>query len=130
MFYVFDYAITTSDVEASKKRLELDLTAGVVHQVDVLFQDGCNHQAHVQIFQGSFQCWPSNRGKSFRGNATAVSFREFYELTPGGADLYALIWGDGTIEDVEVIIQIGLLPRRIIQPMSFESLLAAAAGME
>jgi len=130
MFYVFDTPITTSDDEDAKIRLPMDLTAGVIHQVDVLFQDGCVHEAHVQIFQGNFQIWPTNRGNTLRGNATVVSFREFYELRPGSTDLHAKIWGDGTIDDVEVVIQIGLLPKAIIQPMSFEALLEAAAGMK
>jgi len=130
MFYVFDWPITTADIETNKKRLPMDLTAGIIHQVDVLFQDGCDHEAHVQIFQGNFQIWPSNRGKTLRGNATVISFREFHELAPGASDLHAMVWGDGTIDDVEVVIQIGLLPKAIIQPMSFEALLEAAAGME
>jgi len=130
MFYVFDHSVVTGDIDTSPKRLNLDLTAGVIHQVDVLFQDGCDHKAHVQIFQGGLQLWPSNRGKSLRGNATVVSFREFLELVTGATDLYALIWGDGVITGVEVIIQIGLLPKKIIQPMSFEELVTAAAGTE
>ena len=130
MFYVFDQPITTGDTDTDKIRLPMDLTAGVIHQVDVLFQDGCDHQAHVQIFQGNFQLWPSNRGKALRGNATVVSFREFHELVAGASDLHAMIWGDGTITGVEIVIQIGLLPKRIIQPMSFEALLEAAVGMK
>lgn len=129
MFYVFDQTITTSDIETAKINLPIPLTVGMIHQVDVLFQDGCNHAAQVQIFHGRFQVWPSNRGATLRGNATVVSFREFYELTPGRTDLYAMIWGDGAIDAVEVVIQIGLLPKRILQPMAFDELLAAAAGI-
>lgn len=129
MFYVFEQVITTSDIVTAKIKLDLLLTPGVIHQVDVLFQDGCDHEAHVQIWHGNFQVWPSNRGATLRGNATVVSFREFYELKEGGSDLRAFIWGDGTIDDVEVVIQIGSLPKRIIQPMAFEELLSAAAGI-
>lgn len=99
-------------------------------QVDVLFQDGCNHVEKVQIFDDNFQVWPSNRGEELRGNATVVSFREFYELTPGNTILTAKTWTTLTSDIKEVIIQIGLLPKRIIQPMAFEELLAAAAGIE
>jgi len=130
MFYAFDHLLLTAHDEDNKQTLPMDLAAGIIHQVDVLFQDGCNHDAHVQIFHGKFQLWPSNRGKTLRGNATVVSFREFYELTPGSTDLFALVWGDPAVNDVEVIIQIGLLPKRIIQPMSFDELLTAAAGIE
>jgi len=129
MFYAFDYTITTDDTITAKKKLDLKLTVGVIHQVDILFQDGCDHKAHVQIFRGGHQLWPSNRGSTIRGNATVVSFREFLELSSGDSDLIALVWGDGTIEAVDVIVQIGILSKKVLQPLSFEELLAAATGV-
>jgi len=129
MFYAFSHTITTADIITAKKRLDLKLTAGVIHQVDILFQDGCDHEANVQIFQGDHQLWPSNRGSTMKGNATVISFREFLELKSGVNELTAFIWGDGTITAVDVIIQIGLLPKKILQPLSFEELLAAAMGV-
>jgi len=130
MFYAFTHTITTADIITAKKELELKLTAGVIHQVDVLFQDGCDHEANVQIFQANHQLWPSNRDATLKGNATVISFRDFFELKPGSSELKALIWGDGTINAVDIIIQIGLLPKHVLQPLSFEELLAAAAGYE
>lgn len=129
MFYVFPHPEPGDDITTTKVRVPLILTAGVIHQVDVLFQADCDHKVHVQIFHGGFQVWPSNRDEDIRGNATVVSFREFYELKAGGTELTAHIWGDETIADVEVIIQIGLLPKRVLQPLSFEELLAAATGI-
>lgn len=122
--------MTTSDIITAKKELALKMTAGVIHQVDILFQDGCDHEANVQIFKGDHQLWPSNRGASMKGNATVISFREFLELKQGDNELTALIWGDGTIEAVDVSIQIGLLPKQVLQPLSFEELMAAATGIE
>ena len=129
MFYAFTHTITTADVITAPKELKLKLTAGVIHQVDILFQDGCDHEANVQIFHGDHQLWPSNRGSAIKGNATVVSFREFLELKSGVNELTAYIWGDGTITAVDVIIQIGLLPKKILQPLSFDELLAAATGV-
>lgn len=130
MFYAFRHTVDTSNSLDYPLELELELTAGVIHQVDVLFQDGCDHLVDVQIFHDNFQLWPSNRGGTLRGNATVVSFREFYDLVPGDTTLTAKIDADSSIDAVDVIIQIGLLPKRIIQPMAFEELLSAAAGME
>lgn len=127
-FYVFPHTVVTADTEASPHKEIIKLTAGVIHQVDVIFQDGSDHKAHVQIFHGGHQLWPSNRGKTMKGNATVVSFREFYELEPGESLLTGKIWGDGT-DLAEVLIQIGLLPKRILQPLSFDELLSAASGM-
>ena len=129
MFYAFTHTITTADIITAKKRLDLRMTAGVIHQVDVLFQDGCDHEANVVIFRGDHQLWPSNRGSTMKGNATVISFREFLELHPGDNELTAFIWGDGTIDAVDVIIQIGLLPKKVLQPLSFDELLAAAMGI-
>ena len=128
MFYSFKHTVTTGNIISAPAEVELKLTAGVIHQVDILFQDGCNHEANVQVFQANYQVWPSNRGGSMVGNATVISFREFFELEPGLSELTAKIWGDGTIKDVDVIINIGLLPKRVLQPLSFEELLKAATG--
>jgi len=129
MFYAFTHTITTADVITAKKQLNLKLTAGVIHQVDVLFQDGCKHEVNVQIFQGDHQLWPSNRGSTMKGNATVISFREFLDLKSGVNELTAFIWGDGTITAVDVIIHIGLLSKKVLQPLSFDELLAAAMGV-
>ena len=128
MFYTFSYTPDADDTAASPYELEMQLTAGVVHQVDVLFQNGCNHKEFIQVFNDNFQLWPSNRGEKLRGNATIVSFREFLELTPGNAKLTAKIWTT-LIEDFkEITISIGLLPKQVLQPLSFEELLKAAVG--
>jgi len=129
MFYVFSHTPIITEVAAAPKELDLRMQAGVIHQVDVLFQDGCNHEEFVQIWLAGMQLWPSNRGQKIRGNATVVSFREFYELKVGSSLLTAKIWTTLSESFKEVIIQIGLLPKKAIQPLSFDDLLAAAKGM-
>lgn len=128
MFYAFSYTPVITDTEAAPHVLILALTAGVIHQVDVLFQSGCSHKIFVQIFCAGHQLWPSNRGEKLRGDATVVSFREFYELTSGRNDLTAKIWTTLTADFKEIILQIGVLPKAVLQPLSFNELLAAAAG--
>ena len=130
MFYAFSYTPNAGDTEANPHDLKMQLTAGVVHQVDVLFQSGCNHEEFVRINDDNFQLWPLNRGEKLRGNATVISFREFYELSPGNSILTAKIWTTLSADFKEIIIQIGLLPKRVIQPLSFDELLSAATGME
>lgn len=130
MFYAFSLELPTSHAADTVYKLDMKLTAGVIHQVDVLFQDECDHKQHIQIFHANFQLWPSNRGGNLRGNATVISFREFYEIASGDPPLTAHFWYDSSQTWKEVIIQIGLLPKRIIQPMNFEALLEAAAGLE
>lgn len=130
MFYCFDTAVAAANDADNKSEVEVHLAAGVIHQVDVLFQTGSSHHIHVQIWQANRQLWPSNRGETMRGNATVISFREFFELPPGNQLLTIIAWNDDSATETEVLVQIGLLPRKILQPLSFENLLEAAAGME
>lgn len=129
MFYAFSYTPDAGDTSANPHELKMQLTAGVIHQVDILFQSGCNHEEFIQVHDDNFQVWPLNRGEQLRGNATVISFREFYELEPGNTILTGKIWTTLSADFKEVIINIGILPKRILEPLSFEELLAAAAGI-
>lgn len=129
MFYVFSHTPDSGDTLAAPHVKDLKISDGVIHQVDVLFQNGCNHEEFVQIFDGGFQLWPSNRGEKLRGNATIISFRDFYELVPGRSILTAKIWTTLSGNFKEVIIQIGVLQKRILQPLSFDELIKAARGL-
>ena len=128
MFYVFSYTPDATDTKANPHKLEIKLTAGVIHQVDVLFQSGANHEEFVQIRRANLQLWPTNREEYLRGNATVISFREFVEIPAGGTILTAHFSTSLSSDFKEVLIHIGLLPKRVIQPLSFEELLSAAAG--
>lgn len=129
MFYIFSHTPDAGDVAATPYEITMHLASGVIHQVDVLFQDGCNHEEFVQIWQANLQLWPTNRGEYMRGNATVVSFREYYSLEPGSNILTAKVWSTLSSAWKEVIIQVGVLPSKILQPLSFEQLLAAAKGL-
>jgi len=130
MFYVFTCTPTADNSESSPETFELQLTAGVIHQVDVLFQSGCAHEEFVQLYDDNFQMWPSNRGETLRGDATVISFRDFYELKPGNTILTAKVWSTLGADWKEIIVQIGLLPKKVLQPLSFDELMAAAVGVE
>jgi hypothetical protein len=130
MFYTFDYTVTANDIVTAKHKLLMPVVTGVIHQVDVLFQSGCAHEVNVQIFDAISQVWPSNSGNSFRGDSTVISFREFYEIESEPAELIAYLWTTDTSVLFEVIIEIGILSKKILQPLSFDELLAAAAGYQ
>lgn len=128
MFYVFSYTPSASDTASSPHVLAMHLTAGIIHQVDVLFQSGCNHKIFIQIFDGNLQIWPTNRGEKIRGDATIISFREFYKMLPGDSFLRAHIWTTLTTDFKEIILQLGVLPKAALQPLSFDELIKAVKG--
>lgn len=125
MFYTYEVEAPASTGVGAVKEEEMSMSAGIIHQVDVLFPDTAEHAIAVQIFDASLQLWPSNRGAKIRGDATVVSFRDFYEMTVQNNILTAKAWRLSTGDAVSVFIHIGVLPRSVLQPFSLAELLRA-----
>ena len=130
MFYSKNITVTHGTTEATAEETELELSAGVVHQIDILFPVNANREVYVKIMDGGYQLIPTNRDDSIRANNTVISTREFYELIPGRNILIVKAWNVHAADDFLISVNIGILPRRILQPFSFQELLAAALGME
>ncbi|MDD2777562.1 MAG: hypothetical protein PHI16_01525 [Methanocellales archaeon] len=125
MFYAFPLTVAAGNTVNNKAIIQMPISAGVIHQVDILFPDGCDHNIRVQVFDQDFQLWPSNRNATIRGDATVVSFRDFVEITPDNNVLKGVAWWADTETAQTVFIHIGVLPREILQPFSLAELLRA-----
>lgn len=125
MFYAWPIVVAAGNVETNKSKIEMPMSSGIIHQVDVVFPDTCDHDIRVQIFDASFQLWPSNREGTIRGDAGVISFRDFYEMTPANNILTGLAWLTDASKASTIWLQIGVLPRDILQPFSLAELLRA-----
>ncbi len=125
MFYSFPITITAGNTVDNKATIEMPMSAGVIHQVDILFPDSANHNVRIQVFDASFQLWPSNRAGTIRGDASVISFRDFYELRSVNNTLSGVGWWEDEETALDIWVQIGVLPRSILQPFSLAELLRA-----
>lgn len=125
MFYSFELTAPISVGVGAKDEVEMSMSAGIIHQVDILFPDTADHNIAVQIWDANLQLWPSNRGATIRGDAAVVSFRDFYEMRSSNNILTAKAWRLTTGDAITVFVQIGVLPRSILQPFSLAELLRA-----
>lgn len=125
MFYTYDIEAPSSTGVGTEKSIEMEMSAGVIHQVDVLFPDTADHEIAVQISQGNLQLWPSNRGSTIRGDASAISFRDFFTMTSANNILTAKAWRLVTGDAVTIFVHMGVLPLSILQPFSLAELLRA-----
>jgi hypothetical protein len=125
MFYSWPIVVAAGNIESNKAEIEMSMSSGIIHQVDIMFPDTCDHDIRVQIFDASFQLWPSNRGGTVRGDAAVVSFRDFYEMTPANNVLKGFAWLTNADKAGTIWIHIGVLPRYILQPFSLAELLRA-----
>jgi hypothetical protein len=125
MFYSWPIVVTAENISSNKAKIDMDMSSGIIHQVDFVFPDTADHDIRVQIFDASLQLWPSNRDGTIRGDAGVISFRDFYELRPDNNTLTAIAWLTNTDKASTIWIQIGVLPRSILQPFSLAELLRA-----
>ena len=125
MFYSWPIEVKQANISTNKAKIDMPMASGIIHQVDIMFPDTCDHNIRVQIFDASFQLWPSNRNGSVRGDAAVVSFRDFYEMKAESNVLTGVAWGIGGAATITVWVHIGVLPRDILQPFSLAELLRA-----
>ncbi len=125
MFYAWPIVVAAGNIASNKAEIQMPMSSGIIHQVDLVFPDTCDHDIRVQIFDASFQLWPSNRDGTIRGDAGVISFRDFYEMTPANNVLKGVAWLTDTSKASTIWIQIGVLPRSILQPFSLAELLRA-----
>jgi len=118
MFYSFEIAVAAGNTVNNKKEIKMPMSAGIIHQVDVLFPDSADHNIRVQIWDRNLQLWPSNRSATIRGDATVVSFRDFYEIKADNNVLTAKAWWADAETAVTAFAHIGVLPRSVLQPFS------------
>lgn len=130
MFFSYNIDVTPLGSENNPVDTVVRLSAGVIHQIDVLFPVNANREVYVKIFHGGYQLFPSNRSGAIRANNTVISTREFYDLIPGANTLTIRAWNVHALDTFMISVNVGVLPRRILQPFSFKELLAAALGME
>jgi len=130
VFFSKNINIEWETTETAPVETEMELSAGVIHQIDIIFPVNANREVYVRLMDGGYQLFPTNRDDWIRANNTIISTREFYELIPGRNIITVVAYNDHGSEDFLISVNIGVLPRRILQPFSFRELLAAALGVE
>jgi len=128
MFYSYNITVAASYDEDAPKKDYLDLSAGVIHQVDLIFPDNSTKDIYVRIFHGSLQLIPTNRLGAIRADNTIISTREFFELPAGNSQLVIHSWNEHATDPFLLTVNIGVLSKKVMQPLSFDDLLKAALG--
>ncbi len=109
MIYSFAVSIPANTSKDNKQKTVLELTAGVIHQVEIVFPIGCAGFAFASIASGVNQVWPTNPGEYFNGDNESISFKEFYSLKIEPYHLDILSYNLDDTYDHTVIIRLGIL---------------------
>jgi len=114
---IYSFAIETAITYSATNKLKTDLklTAGIVHQIDIVFPTGCAGFLYVAINHGLHQVWPTNPNESFHTDGETISFKEFYELVGTENEMFVYTYNLDDTYAHSVIIRLGILKQSEIQ---------------
>jgi len=115
MIYSFNISTPANTLEADRVKTVLKLTAGIIHQLDILFPTGCAGLLYVALNHGLHQVWPSNDKEYFHTDGDKISFKEFYELKSDVNTLDVYTYNLDDTYPHAIIIRLGLLKQSEIQ---------------
>jgi len=115
MIYAFEITTSANTAQVNEDETKLFLTAGVVHQLDILFPTGCAGLAYIKIHHGGHQLWPLNVNTYFHTDGETISFKEFYHLKTAPFELMAYTYNLDDTYDHTVYIRIGVLKQSEVQ---------------
>ena len=116
MFYTRDISVEANTPRNSAKTVNIKTTAGVVHQVGIMFPDGCAGLVHVQLWHGGHPFIPVDPMMDVAGNNETVNITEFYKLFPGFNIITVRVWNEDDTHSHTIRVRIGVLPEYILVP--------------
>ena len=115
MIYEYDLVVAADTKEASPASVEMELSHGIVHKLEVSFPGGCKNTVKVVINRALHQVWPTNPDGQIKANGFTVSFPVWYELEEAPYLLTAWAWAPGTTYSHTVTIRLGIQRREHLQ---------------
>lgn len=94
MFYEFRIATPANTPSTAPLDTELQLDAGAVTAVELLFPPGCVGLVHLRILDELHPVWPSNADADIAGDTYPIRWDDDVELIDAPYTLHALTWND------------------------------------
>jgi len=116
MYYDFSFTIPANTLKKSPTELEVKLTSGVIHRVEIGFPSGCAGLVNLAIRKGLHQVWPTNPDGAFNTNDYTITINEFYPLTTAPYKLTLQGWSLDDTYPHTIEVRFALLPPEVLYP--------------
>ena len=116
MIYEYDLTVPANTPAADPVSVDMALSPGIIHRLEVSWPAGCNNMVHIAVKRGLHQVWPTNPDGTLKGNMYTLSIPVWYELEDYPANLEAYGWSPGASYNHTVTIRLAIERREILQP--------------
>lgn len=122
--------IPANTAETAKASATIKISDGVIHQIGILFPDGCNGLVKAQLFEAGHQFSPSTEGLFYTGNDTFIIGPEFYEPFTNTNSITVKGWSTNTRYNHDITVYLWILPKSLLLPTAAtEGLLGALRSL-
>ncbi len=111
MFYEFHITVPPNTPRTAPVETLLQLDAGAITAVEVLFPPGCVGLVHLTISDELHQVWPANADADLAGDTFPIVWDDDFELVDPPYTLRADTWSDDDSYDHTVTIRFEHVPQ-------------------
>jgi len=109
MIYQVEVITPANTPETLPLRTSLRVTKGLVYKFHLYMPHGAMGMHCIQVFDGSFQLWPTTPGRAFRGDGIIVDFDDIYLKAAEPYEFQVRSWNADTTYEHLVIISVGMV---------------------
>jgi len=109
MIFEFDLDIPANTAEKDKIKINMKLTYGILHQIDIMFPTGCAGLVYCHINDQLKQIFPTNEQGKFKGDGVVISGKVYYELYWEPFELQFWGWNEDDTYDHRVTCRLWIL---------------------
>ena len=92
MIYTASIDTVSETSKAAAQITRLPVAKGLVYRFEVEFPPGCCGLLHCQVFDGSYQVYPTSRDDSFHSDARNIGFDDSYLKTAAPFEFTIKTW--------------------------------------
>jgi len=130
MIYALDVTTPANTPSSSPKRTRMQVTKGLVYQVEIEFPPGPLGYCHVAILDGAYQVWPSNPDADFHGDNGMIVFPDTYLKYAEPYEFIVETWNEDDTYQHTIHVRIGMVSEevfmaRFLPTMTYDKMLEA-----
>ena len=116
VFHNFTITLPLGGTEAAPETTIGYIGKGVIHRLVIFFPRGCFGLAHIQIFVGGVQVWPSIQGQTFAYDGYTLDVLEHFEIEAGPTEVRIVGWNEDETYNHTIQVGFGILPKSVLLP--------------
>jgi len=108
MIYTATITESANTAKVDATRTVLRVGKGLVWRIEAEFPPGCVGLAHLQLWDGGYQLFPSSPGESFASDSTVIAFDDLYLKQSAPFEFVAVTWNLDELYDHTMQIRVAM----------------------